>query len=419
MFQVHFQAGRRFHSYEEVNMLDNKFNLRRVVILTAIQVEYQAVRVHLADLHEEIHEIGTVYERGTFSANSQLWIVGIVEVGVGNTKAAVEVERAIGYFNPTLILFVGVAGGLKDVKLGDVVAATKVYAYESGKAKETFEARPDVGQSTYRLEQRARAEAKKTDWLKRIQGPKPAQPPRVFVGPIATGDRVLASREASDWKLLKSQYGDALAVEMEGHGFIHAAHAHQNVDALVIRGISDLIDGKDKADAANFQEIAARHASAFAFELLAKLEPGELRPGGRTIEAPVTGSGNNQLFQDFLASAPRHYTEIKKICDLFGQGQEIYPDQCERSIKALDNLDEPVQSLCRDTSALGYADSAALVNLHSQISELRSDLHTFRHLCPPSRMFMQQRRQYDNNHRLIRINFDSLKGNLEQFINRI
>jgi hypothetical protein len=58
---------------------------------------------------------------------------------------------------------------------------------------------------------------------------------------------------------------------MEGHGFLAALHANQHVEALIIRGISDLIEGKREADAANSQVVAAQSASAFAFEVLAKL----------------------------------------------------------------------------------------------------------------------------------------------------
>jgi hypothetical protein len=46
---------------------------------------------------------------------------------------------------------------------------------------------------------------------------------------------------------------------------------NRQVEALIVRGISDLIEDKHLADAANSQEIAARHASAFAFEVLANL----------------------------------------------------------------------------------------------------------------------------------------------------
>ena len=58
---------------------------------------------------------------------------------------------------------------------------------------------------------------------------------------------------------------------MEGRGILQAVHANQQVSALIVRGISDLIDGKSKADAGCAQEIAAGHASAFAFEILAKM----------------------------------------------------------------------------------------------------------------------------------------------------
>jgi nucleoside phosphorylase len=236
-----------------------------------LSVEYLAVRAHLSELREEVHTQGTVYERGQFLTAGQSWEVGIVEVGPGNPSAAVEAERAIGYFSPDVIFFVGVAGGIKDVTIGDVVAATEVYSYEFGKAGETFRTRPKSRDADYGLEQRARAEARKGGWLQRLaRVPDPA--PKVFVGPIAAGEKVIASQQSAIFQLLRSHYEDAIAVEMEGFGFLLAVRGHKQVDAIVIRGISDLIDGKAKADRGGSQEMAACHASAFAFQLLAKFQ---------------------------------------------------------------------------------------------------------------------------------------------------
>jgi nucleoside phosphorylase len=241
-----------------------------VVILTALPVEYMAVTAHLGELREEAHPAGTIYERGSFLSDGGAWEVLVAEIGAGNVDAAVQVERAVNHVKPDIVLFVGVAGGLKDVALGDVVASTKIYGYERGRQGETFLPRPEVGLTSHRLEQRARAEARQDEWRRRIQEPQPAPAPRVFVGPIAAGEKVMASARSELAQFLHISYGDALAVEMEGFGFLRAAHAG-GVDALVVRGISDLLEKKAESDAAGWQERAARHASAFAFEVLAKL----------------------------------------------------------------------------------------------------------------------------------------------------
>src|SRR6266567_3813539 len=141
----------------------------RAVILTAIEVEFMAVRKHLVGLHEEVYN-GTVYDRGNFASEKWSWDVLIGQVGAGNSASAAAVERAITYFDPEVVLFVGVAGGVKDVKVGDVVAVTKAYGYESGKMHDAgFLVRPEVGMSSHRLVERAKAEARKKNWLLRIR----------------------------------------------------------------------------------------------------------------------------------------------------------------------------------------------------------------------------------------------------------
>ena len=219
------------------------------VILTALPVEFRAVRTHLTDLYEDIHSEGTVYHVGKFTSQGRAWSVAITEIGAHNPRAAFETERAIRHFSPKVVLFVGVAGGVKDVKIGDVVAATKVYQYESGKSGPTFLPRPEVFSSTYFMEQRARAEASKDNWLRRLKVSNPSRrSPCVYVGPVAAGEKVVASTKSEVYKLLQSSYGDTLAVEMEGIGFLAAAYANQAVNAIVIRGISDLIEGKNKGN---------------------------------------------------------------------------------------------------------------------------------------------------------------------------
>jgi nucleoside phosphorylase len=255
-------------------MDEKQFFEGRAVVLTALPLEYKAIRAHLTYIQEEVYK-GTIYERGNFLAEKWHWNVGIAQIGAGNPGAAAEAERAISYFQPDIALFVGIAGGIKDVSIGDVVVSTKVYGYESGKAGEKkFFARPEVGLSSHRLIQRALAEARKERWKQRTQQCIPGDFPstQVFIGPIAAGEKVLISTRADTFVFLQTTYNDALAIEMEGLGFLQAVQRNEGVQALIVRGISDLLDKKQQSDAQGNQILAACHASAFAFEILARLD---------------------------------------------------------------------------------------------------------------------------------------------------
>jgi hypothetical protein len=63
---------------------------RQAVILTALPVEYQAVRAHLTHLQAATHPRGTLYERGQFRTRRQVWEVAIAQLGVGNSGTAQE-----------------------------------------------------------------------------------------------------------------------------------------------------------------------------------------------------------------------------------------------------------------------------------------------------------------------------------------
>ena len=237
---------------------------RSAVILTALDVETRAVLRHLTRQGERTID-GTVFYLGQFEA----WDIAVAECGAGNISAAAIAERAIANFRPTVALFVGIAGGVKDVTIGDVVVADKMYGYESGKDDETgFRPRADVKNSAHDIEQRGRALPKSEDWRNRLNSDLKHGSTKVVVGPIAGGEKVVASTRSATAQFLKKYYSDAIAVEMEGRGFLEAVNINALVLGGVVRGISDLLSGKSEADESGSQPIAADAASAATFEIL-------------------------------------------------------------------------------------------------------------------------------------------------------
>jgi hypothetical protein len=148
----------------------------------------------------------------------------------------------------------------------------------------------------------ALAMRKRNEWRARVSVALRKTKPNLLVDPIAAGEKVVASQRSETAKFIKKQYSDAVAVEMEGRGFLEAAYVQSTV-AVVIRGISDLLSKKHAADKKGWQKKAAATASAVAFEMLHKLRsatplttpsPAVLPKSKKAHRAPVRKPRQNQ-----------------------------------------------------------------------------------------------------------------------------
>ena len=269
-----------------------------VAVLTALPLEYVAVRAHLTDVEKRVHpEYGTRAEIGRLVGTD--WHVVLVEMGEGTRTAATLTERVMSWFSPEAVLFVGVAGGLKDeIALGDVVVATKVYAIHSGKeTPEGFLDRMETWHASHHLESAAR-------YALRGQS-------HVRFKPIAVGEVVLADAASTLAERIRTRFSDAVAIEMEGSGVAHAAHLAGTAGALIIRGISDKADAdKTQADAEGSQPRAAQNAADAALAVIRELEPKPTPPGELTTDPregpfrPSTYGGDHLDFRGSTFTGP-------------------------------------------------------------------------------------------------------------------
>ncbi|MFD9001030.1 nucleosidase [Streptomyces sp. NPDC059582] len=261
-----------------------------VVVLTALALEYAAVRSHLTDRVEHVHPEGTRVELGRLDGTP--WTVAVAELGEGAVATAALTTRIASWLRPQAVFFVGIAGSLKsDIGIGDVVVGTKVYGIHGGKqTSKGFLVRPEAWPASHALVQATRSAVRDMPDV------------RAHFKPIAAGDVVLADSRSDIARHLREHYNDAAAIEMEGSGAAHAAHLDGQLDALVIRGISDLADArKSAADQGGSQQRAAAQAASVAMAALRKHRPradssgarGDLRrgsdggPGGAFADGPV------------------------------------------------------------------------------------------------------------------------------------
>jgi nucleoside phosphorylase len=265
---------------DEAQQAESAKPVMRAVLLCALVVELESLEGQLREqgpVGEQTIGGGDVFKTGRLAGEHISWNLFAGCSERSNSASAASAANAIATLKPQVAVFVGVAGGIAgQIQLGEVVAATTVFDYDHGKDTAAgYQAREVQLHSTFALRQRAIHVAASSMWTRRIVPPEKNQPAviRALVEPIAAGGKVVTSSQSQTAELIAQTAPRAVAVETEGAGFLTAIDHAAGVSGIVIRGISDMRDGKAVSDRERWQARAAGRAAAFAFELLHRLQP--------------------------------------------------------------------------------------------------------------------------------------------------
>jgi nucleoside phosphorylase len=271
-----------------------------IVIVTALRLECDAVLRRMPDAQRLLTKNRT-YFRSTLQATNGVahTVVVLSLAGMGNVSAATATTQAIDVWNPDSIFLVGITGGIKDGdkrRLGDLIVAEQIVAYEPGKLTSGgVQHRYQVYRSSHELLNVAR-ELVQTNWVSKIELPRPAAKtvtPQVHFGVSASGEKVFAS--VRETKSLQADWRQLIGIEMEGVGVALAAYQAENPPGILqVKAICDWADSS-KNDA--WQMYAADVAATFVMELINSghlIPPAKERAQPRRSDA-VQFSGRHKI----------------------------------------------------------------------------------------------------------------------------
>ncbi len=200
-----------------------------IAIIGAMEVEVQALIAGLEET-ERTEVAGLVFHAGRLSGRECV----IAQCGPGKVNAAVCTQIIIQAYRPSLVINVGVAGGV-GVEIGDLVVASACVQHDfdttaMGDPLGTLFIRRGEKESRGLLELPSdeKASAVLLEAAKSIYG-------HAHSGVVATGDAFIADREKNRW--LSEKFG-AKAVEMEGGSIAQVCYMNE-VPCAVLRAISD------------------------------------------------------------------------------------------------------------------------------------------------------------------------------------
>jgi len=176
----------------------------------------------------------------------------------GKVAAATTTVQLINTFQPDEIIFSGVAGGLqKDLNIGDVILATKLYQYDMDATPlyPSLEI-PLLNKSFFSPENNLKLLAAIDEFLMNyelyFQSDAPRfniKQPKLYQGTIVTGDQFVHTQAQQNMILKKLP--DALCAEMEGGAVAQVCYEYK-IPFQVLRIISDKADQSAVVDFPDF-----------------------------------------------------------------------------------------------------------------------------------------------------------------------
>jgi adenosylhomocysteine nucleosidase len=244
-----------------------------IAILGAMTVEVETLEQELTDRKDRTVQ-GVRFTTGSLKNRR----VVLAHSGMGKVNAAMAATLLVQQFQPSHVLFTGVAGGVNpDLRLGDVVIGAKTAYYDYGEyTPEGFRVRQTVDPFTGKrnplffaadtgllaVAEKAAVDLKLAP-LKTGQGERT---PRVVTGVIVTGDAFVASPAKND-TLCKEFKADA--TEMEGAAVAQLCW-QWGVPCLILRCLSDDAGAKAQEDERHFEKTAAQNSALLVTAIVAR-----------------------------------------------------------------------------------------------------------------------------------------------------
>jgi adenosylhomocysteine nucleosidase len=218
-------------------------------IIVAEEKELNAVRQIMNNI-EEINIYEKIFYKGLIENKD----VVVVKSNVGKVNSARVCQMLIDKFNPSLVINVGTAGSVDNkLEIGDIVVANTLIQYD-------FDVTP-FDRKLGEIENVGECIKVKDDLIQLFDGMD------VTIGCISSGDKFIVD---IDEKNNIRNIFNALCIEMEGASIAQVCYL-DNVPFLVIRSITDKLDGSSKVDFEQFLELSSKKASNILKQILKKI----------------------------------------------------------------------------------------------------------------------------------------------------